>query len=229
MGHKKPDKIDISKALTGAPPGSDDGDDIEIVEVVGGEPEEMPSPPSSEMAVPGPQAGDAAGETQRVEADTLSAELLERLKRVQAEYENYRKRVERDRVEHREQANARFALVVLPVLDSFERALAQNANASSGEFRTGVSLIYRQLQEAMLKAGLEPLEAKGEMFDPEIHEAAAATPDPNAKPGQVLEVFERGYRFRGRLLRPARVRVAAAEQRDEAGAPSGEKEGKLAH
>lgn len=216
MTRKKPEKIDVERALSeSAPdstPGAGDGE-IEIVEVVGGEPGEGGAPP------PGPQepargvttaeAPGAAGREAELAAE--NAALLERLKRIQAEYENYRKRVERDRAAEREQANAALVLDLLPALDSFERALAAPGAGGEGrgEFRSGVTLIQRQLLEALARAGLEALEAAGEPFDPEVHEAVAISVEPGVPAGRVLQVFDRGYRFRGRLLRPARVRVSA--------------------
>ncbi|MCZ6778376.1 MAG: nucleotide exchange factor GrpE [Acidobacteria bacterium] len=208
MSDKKPQKIDIDQALAGGTPTDGGGsDDIEIIEVVGGEPEGVGEDrkDASAVAVQVESAKDAS------EAEAKSAALLDRLKRLQAEYENYRKRVERVRVEHREQANAKLVLEILPVLDSFERALKDRSTDAADEFSTGVQLIERQLREVLDRAGLELIQAAGDMFDPEIHEAVAATHDPAATPGKILDVFEQGYRFKGRLLRPARVRVAAAE------------------
>lgn len=205
MSDKKPQKIDVDQALAGGTPTDDGGgDDIEIVEVVAGEPEDFGDDRKEQPAV-AVQVKDA------LEDGAQGAALLDQLKRMQAEYENYRKRVERDRVEHREQANAKFVLGILPVLDSFERALKDRSANAADEFSTGVQLIERQLREVLSRTGLEPVQAAGEMFDPEIHEAVAATHDPAATPGRILQVFEQGYRFKGRLLRPARVRVAAAE------------------
>ncbi len=211
MSNKKPQKIDIDQALTGGT--STDGgggDDIEIVEVVGGEPEGVGEDRKDEPAI----AIQVEVAENAPQDDAQGAALLDRLKRLQAEYENYRKRIDRDRVEHREQANAKFVLGILPVLDSFERALKDRSVNAPDEFSTGVQLIERQLREVLNRAGLELIQAAGEMFDPEIHEAVAATHDPAATPGKILEVFEQGYRFKGRLLRPTRVRVAAAEDTD---------------
>lgn len=215
MTRKKPAKIDVERALeeSGRPQGSSDGD-IEIVEVVGGEPGEGSAnegggEPAAAVATEAVPPGEA-----RAGLAAENAALVERLKRLQAEYENYRKRVERDSAEQREQANAALVLELLPVLDSFERALASAPAGGMAEFGTGVALIHRQLLEALQKAGLEPLEAMGEPFDPEVHEAVATWHEPGVPAGRVLQVFDRGYRFRGRLLRPARVRVSA----DAAGA-----------
>jgi molecular chaperone GrpE len=208
---KKPQKIDVERALSERPAPAAAGtaeDDIQIVEVSGGEPSDaaalepaLEAPAAARQADPVPAAPEPA-------AAELEA-ALERLKRLQAEHENYRKRVERDRGEHREQANAELIQALLPVLDSFERALAGGAAAAAGEFGAGVALIQRQLTEALVRAGLEPQEDLGAAFDPERHEAVATTAEAGAPAGTILQVFERGYRYRGRLLRPARVRVAS--------------------
>jgi molecular chaperone GrpE len=213
---RKPQKIDVERALSeGAGPASTGTaeDDIQIVEVSGGDPsaaaalEPTLEPPTEPAAQEEASAESAAPAT--VDSSERVA-ALERLKRLQAEHENYRKRVERDRGEHREQANAGLVHSLLPALDSFERALAGGAAAAAGEFGSGVALIQRQLAEALVRAGLEPQDDLGASFDPERHEAVSTTVEPGAAAGTILQVFERGYRFRGRLLRPARVRVAAA-------------------
>ncbi len=220
MSRKKPQKIDIEQALSeSAPPrgGSAAEEDIEIVEVTGeaeGESavQQGAALPAEDEPAPAPET--IAG-TASAALAAENAALLERLKRLQAEHENYRKRVERDRAEHREQANMDLVREIVPVLDSFERALARRAAGADDEFRSGVALIHRQLQDVLTRLGLEPLEALGQTFDPEVHDAVVITQDPNSPAGQVLEVFDRGYRFRGRLVRPARVRVAAGGKRGE--------------
>jgi molecular chaperone GrpE len=225
VSDKKPRKIDVDQALTGGVSSAAGGgadDDIEIVEVVAGEPEDGAAGEQQEAE------GGVQVETAAPQDADQQATLIERLKRLQAEYENYRKRVERDRVGHREQANATLVLGLLPVLDSFERALRDGSGRGGDEFRSGVELIERQLREVLHRAGLEPLRATGQVFDPEVHEAVAATYDPNVAPGKILEVFEQGYRFRGRLLRPARVRVAAANPAGD-GRSGGGEDGSLAH
>lgn len=222
MSRKKPQKIDIEQALSGsAPPRGSSAaeEDIEIVEVTGEA--EGESAVQQSAALPAEDEPARAPETiTGAPSFALAAEnaaLLERLKRLQAEHENFRKRVERDRAEHREQANMDLVREIVPVLDSFERALGRRAAGADDEFRSGVALIHRQLQEALTRLGLEPLEALGQTFDPEVHDAVVITQDPNSPAGRVLEVFDRGYRFRGRLVRPARVRVAAGGKRGEEG------------
>jgi molecular chaperone GrpE len=100
----------------------------------------------------------------------------------------------------------------LPILDSFERAL-QTGRAEKSEFRGGVELIYRQLQDALLKFGLRPIPAKGEPFDPHLHEAVEMVDTTEAADHQVLEELQRGYKLKDRLLRPSMVKVARNPKR----------------
>jgi molecular chaperone GrpE len=143
------------------------------------------------------------------EAEKLKSErdaLLDRLARLQAEFDNARKRAVKEQQEFREFAAADVIKNFLPVLDSFERALKAHADAS--DFRGGVELIYRQFQDALLKTGVQPIIAVGQTFDPRVHEAVEMVDTTDAPDQQVLEEFQRGYKYKERLLRPAMVRVA---------------------
>jgi molecular chaperone GrpE len=139
----------------------------------------------------------------RVERDTL----LDRLARLQAEFENARKRTAREQQDFREYAVADAIKALLPTLDSFERALQTSASDKS-EFRGGVDLIYKQLQDALVKMGLRAIPAKGEPFDPHLHEAIEMVDTSDAKDHEVLEELQRGYKLKDRLLRPSMVKVA---------------------
>jgi molecular chaperone GrpE len=132
--------------------------------------------------------------------------LVDRLARLQAEFENARKRATREQQDFREYAVADAIKPLLPVLDSFERAL-QSAPEKS-EFRGGVELIYKQLQDTLARLGLQPIAAKGEQFDPHIHEAIEMVDTDKANDHEVLEELQRGYKLKDRLLRPAMVKVA---------------------
>ena len=149
-------------------------------------------------------SGDA-GELQRVRAERDM--LVDRLARLQAEFENARKRTAREQQEFREYAVADAVKALLPSLDSFERALQISARDKS-EFRGGVELIYRQMQDALQKLGLRAIPAKGEPFDPHLHEAIEMVETSDAEDHQILEELQRGYKLKDRLLRPAMVRVA---------------------
>jgi molecular chaperone GrpE len=139
----------------------------------------------------------------RVERDTL----IDRLARLQAEFENARKRTAREQQDFREYAVSDAVKALLPTLDSFERALQTGAMEKS-EFRGGVELIYKQLQDALQKLGLRAIPAKSEPFDPHLHEAIEMVDTTDAADHQILEELQRGYKLKDRLLRPSMVRVA---------------------
>jgi len=144
------------------------------------------------------------------ELDKLKIErdaLLDRLARLQAEFENARKRSAREQQEFREYALADAVNELLPTLDSFERALQTKAGDKT-DFRGGVELIYKQLQDALVKLGLRPIPAKGEPFDPHLHQAIEVVDTREAEDHHVLEELQRGYKLKDRLLRPSMVKVA---------------------
>jgi molecular chaperone GrpE len=144
------------------------------------------------------------------EIDRLKAErdaLLDRLARLQAEFDNARKRVLREQQEFREFAAADVIRTILPILDSLERAL-RAPSGDSGDFRNGIELIYRQFQNALQKLGVQVIPAVGQVFDPRVHEAIELVDTTEAEDQHVLEEWQRGYRYKDRLLRPAMVRVA---------------------
>lgn len=182
-------RLDLEHEL----PAGDDGDETaEVAAVGGGQPLE-------------------AAETSGVEAEMqkLRAErdsLLDRLARSQAEFENARRRAGREQQEFRDYATVDAIRSLLPVLDSFERALQVKAEA--GDFRSGVELIYKQLQDAFSKLGVRRIPAKGERFDPHHHEAIELVETADAPDHEVLEELQHGYKLKERLLRPAMVKVA---------------------
>ena len=133
-------------------------------------------------------------------------EYLAHLQRTQAEFDNYRKRMLRDQTTHLERATAGLVEQLLPVLDSFELALG-SAGTDVERLRKGVELVYGELLGSLEKAGLERIEALGKPFDPEEHEAVMHVEDDGGEPG-VRDVVRSGYRFKGRVIRPAMVKVA---------------------
>jgi molecular chaperone GrpE len=159
---------------------------------------------NSTAEVPRSETASHVSESQRLKVERDA--LVDRLARLQAEFENARKRGEREQQEFREYALADAVKTLLPSLDSFERALETEADSS--EFRNGVELIYKQLYDALLKMGLRPIAAKGEPFDPRFHQAVEMVNTSEAKDHHVLEELQRGYKFKDRLLRPAMVKVA---------------------
>lgn len=142
-------------------------------------------------------------------------EYYDLLLRRSAEFENYRKRIERERRELAELAGMEAVRELLPILDDFERAL--KAETSDREYAKGIELIYQRLMEVLKKLGLEPIASQGEKFDPYQHEAVEMTPSDEFEDHTVIEEYRRGYNFRGRLLRPAMVKVAVKPETDGRG------------
>ncbi len=164
-------------------------------------------PESSEAPAPAPPEAAALAE-QLAAAQAEKEELRQTLIRRQADFENYRKRVERERVEQAHRGAARLIESLLPVLDAFERALAAHDDPAYDEFRKGFELIYRQLWDALERQGLERIDAEGKTFDPHLHQAIERVESEAHEDGTVLGVLQPGYRLRDRVLRPATVRVA---------------------
>lgn len=159
---------------------------------------------ADETAAPAEGTADAAAVQQ--ERD----ELFDRLLRKTAEFDNYRKRVEKERREHAEWAAADILGDVLNVLDDFDRALGIEAPAEAQSYRAGFELIHRQLGDMLRKRGVTPFDVLGTDFDPNIHQAVAYEETPGAREGEVIGELRKGYRLGERLLRPALVRVAKA-------------------
>lgn len=171
--------------------------------------------PAAESEDDGPAPRTAAetpvdSESQRLKAERDS--LIDRIARMQADFDNARKRAAREQQDFKEYAVTDAIKALLPVLDSFERALQVGANEKS-ELRSGVELIYRQLQDALGKLGVQPIPAKGKPFDPRFHEAIEMVDTEDAPDHQVLEELQPGYKLKDRLLRPAMVKVARNSRR----------------
>jgi molecular chaperone GrpE len=137
-------------------------------------------------------------------------ELYDRLLRKSAEFDNYRKRIDKERREQAEWAAADILGDVVSVLDDFDRALAAEAPAEAQGYRAGVELIHRQLGELLRKRGVTRIDSLGADFDPHLHQAVAYEESPGAREGEVIGELRKGYRLGERLLRPALVRVAKA-------------------
>jgi molecular chaperone GrpE len=144
------------------------------------------------------------------ERDRLQAEvadLQDRLLRRQAEFENFRRRNERDRSDFLQYAGMEIVREILPILDDFERA--RKTECSDESYRQGIELIYQRLVDTLTKIGLEPIEVgAGTEFDPNLHQAVVRLETDEAADNTILEEFQRGYNFKGKLLRPAMVKVA---------------------
>lgn len=145
-----------------------------------------------------------APETEQLRAER--DELRDLLLRRQAEFDNFRKRSERERSEYLQWAGMETVKDLLPVLDDFERAM--RVEGGSPEYVKGVEMINTRMLETMKRLGLEPIESAGKLFDPHLHQAIERVETTTAEDGTVLGEFQRGYNFKGKLLRPAMVRVA---------------------
>jgi molecular chaperone GrpE len=152
----------------------------------------------------------SAGEpVSRAEFDQLKGErdqLVDRIARLQAEFENARKRVERERLEFRDYATGSVVEQFLPVLDNFDLALKSDGSAE--QLRSGVALIVKQMEDILKQMQVVPVPAVGEAFDPRVHEALGSVEREDLPDQHVAEEIRRGYKLRDRLLRPAMVRVA---------------------
>jgi molecular chaperone GrpE len=160
---------------------------------------------AAEATVPGEAA--LAGQLQKLEAE--KQELTNTLIRRQADFENYRKRVEKERQQDRHRGVEHLVEKLLPVLDAFDRALAAEDDPAYVEYRKGFELTRRQLWEALAKAGLERIETAGKKFDPNLHHAIENVETTEQADGSIVDELQSGYIFHGRVLRPAMVRVAA--------------------
>jgi molecular chaperone GrpE len=156
------------------------------------------------LAATGGEESGAESELQKLKAERDS--LLDRLSRAQAEFENARRRAGKEQQDYRDYATADAIKSLLPVVDSLERALQVKSDA--GEFRSGVELIYKQLQAALSKLSVNAIISEGEPFDPRFHEAIEMVETTKTPDHQVVEELQRGYKFKDRLLRPAMVKVA---------------------
>ena len=157
-----------------------------------------------------PDAPAASDPSELADLQRERDEFKDRWLRKSAEFDNYRKRIERER---REQADA--ALVdllqdVLPVVDDFDRALTVDAGEGSAAYRKGVELIHKQLLDLLRKRGVTPIETLGTDFDPNIHQAVMHENSPEHREGEVIGELQKGYMIKDRLLRPAMVKVAKA-------------------
>ena len=184
----------------------------------------MPSEPSNEFMdeslspetpgedfTPASSEGAAGDETVRKLREEIK-QLRDQLLRKQAEFENFRKRTEKEKQDGLQYALFSAVKELLPVLDGFERALA--SGSSGEEFRTGVDLIFQQFYSSLQKLGVTPVETKGQLFDPRLHEAVATVLTDEFPEHQIVDEMQRGYFLKDRLLRPAMVRVAKGSSGD---------------
>jgi molecular chaperone GrpE len=169
-----------------------------------------PADPADGFEEKASAADPQASSTSEDELQKLRAErdnLYDRLARLQAEFDNYRKRSAKENENFRDFAVADAARALLPVIDNFALAL-KNASARPEDLRKGVELIHKQLQDVLQKLNVQQIPAKGEPFDPNVHEAIEVVENNEVPDQHVLEELQPGYRIKGRLLRPAMVKVS---------------------
>ena len=180
------------------------GTDEDLPAVVAAPPPgaEADTPTSEEVGLAESLPGDEAEPLRRE-----NAELREALLRRRADFENYRRRVERDRATAAAEAEADVLRPILGTVDNLERALA--ATGAEEGLRAGVELTHRELTTLLESLGVRAIEPLGQRFDPAVHQAIVHEPAPGFEPGTVAEVFRKGFSFKDRLLRPALVKVAS--------------------
>ncbi len=210
-------------------PGEGEEEPIEILEVVGVDettgavkegsapgpsaPGRQPAEPESDSGVRGRRLADALRERDR---------LYDQLLRKQADFDNYRKRTERERDEAGSVAAREVLKRLLPVLDNMERAL-KTGEGSRGPLRQGIELVHQQFLDLLRKEGIQPIDALGSVFDPRLHEAVEVLDVAGFEPDVVLEEMQRGYLHNDRLLRPALVKVSSGRgPNDREGRKAGE-------
>lgn len=160
---------------------------------------------------------------QRAAAERRAEEYLAQLQRLKADFDNYRRRMMQEQVRWQEQAVGRFVAQLLPVLDNLERALLAGEGAGVDALRQGLEMTLRQFRDVLAREGVTPIEAVGRPFDPACHEAMMRVEGGEREEDTVVEEFQKGYLYKGAVLRPALVKVAvagprAADPPDAAGA-----------
>lgn len=188
--------------------------------------QEDESPPQAKEQASGDDPA-ADQQQEETEVDPLEAvtrerdDLKDRFLRLAAETENYKKRTEREKAEFLKRANESLVKDLLPILDNLERALGHaDQQADEESLRQGLELIYQDLQKVLERYGLEAVEAEGNPFDPELHEAMMQQENADVEENTVLQQLQKGYKFQGRLIRPAMVVVSkrpAGEPEDDDG------------
>jgi molecular chaperone GrpE len=185
-------------------------DDVYVIEDTGESLADFEAPEESSVEPAGEsQRGNDTVSPARDQIDQIfheNRELRDQLLRAQADFQNFRKRSEREKADYFKYALGQSVLQILPVVDNFERALA--AEGGSDEFRTGVELIYKQLREILQKLGLTEVGEEGEPFDPTRHEAVMREENSEIESHTVMAVLQKGYFLHDRLLRPAMVKVS---------------------
>lgn len=171
-------------------------------------PQELEGDGLGDAAAAADAAGGDSAAPEMEQARARAAELEHRLFRAQADFENYRRRVQREKEDLSTYANQRLILNLLPVLDNLERALATQAVPGDEKFRQGVELTARSFRDILAKEGVTPIEAVGQPFDPNFHEAVMTVDSEEHDEDTVLAEFQKGYRLGDRVIRPSMVQVS---------------------
>jgi molecular chaperone GrpE len=179
-----------------------------IEENFAGQNDDAPDTPANAAPAEAQAGGDSALEAEVQKLKAEKEELLQTMMRRQADFENFKKRTERDRSEEAKRGVERLVLDLIPVIDAFDRALQAHDDPRYEEYRKGITLIRKQLWDSIAKHGVLAIEAAGKIFDPHHHQAIERVESEEVPDGAIVAVFQDGYMFNGRVLRPAIVRVA---------------------
>jgi molecular chaperone GrpE len=191
--------------------------DEQAVEAIEGEEAEPAEAPAGEDAEPAEASAGAEAEPaeapagEEAEPEDLAAKYLALAQRTQADFENYRKRASRDAAAAQVRGVVKLAKELLPAIDDLDRALAaaqEVADGAENPLVEGIKLVHADMVAALARVGIEGYSPEGERFDPQHHEAMAQQPVPDAEPGTIVEVYQRGYALGDTVIRPARVVVA---------------------
>lgn len=169
-----------------------------------------------------PKAKETAKEEENQTKDEV--DYKDRLIRLTADFDNYRKRVVKEKTEYIKYGNEHLLKEILPILDNFERALAAENNADAASILKGVEMIFLQLSQTLEKFGLKSESTKGQTFDPNLHDAMSHVPAKDADPNTIVEEHQKLYRYHNKLLRPALVTVAKEEE-ENSDTPQDEEDG----
>jgi len=179
---------------------------------------QAPADPNAPNPAEGTEVAALAERATRLQAE--KDELMQTLVRRQADFENYRKRIERERQEDRRHGIGRLIEDLLPVLDAFERAIKAHDDPAYEEYLKGLELVYRQLWDTLSRHGLERIAAAGKPFDPHYHQAIERVESDEYPDGTVVEVLQDGFSYHGRVVRPSIVRVSFSAGHSDSGKSS---------
>jgi molecular chaperone GrpE len=167
------------------------------------------TPDTNPDGVSNSESGDGSVADQILKLQAERQEMMNTLVRRQADFENFKKRVEKEKNQDRQRGMEVMIEQMLPVLDAFDRALAGPVSAENADYRKGFEMIRTQLWNGLAKQGLERIDTAGKEFDPNLHHAIESVQNTEYSEGTVVGEMQPGYRFNGRILRPAMVRVSA--------------------